>query len=39
VCDIVKAYADTVGLDDAPYGTHSPRSGFHDGLERLITIA
>jgi site-specific recombinase XerD len=28
VCDIVKAYADTVGLDGANFGAHSLRSGF-----------
>jgi site-specific recombinase XerD len=28
VCDLVKAYADHVGLDGAAFGAHSPRSGF-----------
>jgi site-specific recombinase XerD len=28
VCDIVKAYADTVGLDGADFGAHSLRSGL-----------
>ena len=28
VNDIVKAYADRVGLDGAAYGAHSLRSGF-----------
>lgn len=28
VCDIVKSYADTVGLDASTFGAHSLRSGF-----------
>jgi integrase len=28
VCDLVKAYADQVGLDGAAFGAHSLRSGF-----------
>jgi integrase len=28
VCDIVKAYAETVGLDASTFGAHSLRAGF-----------
>jgi len=28
VCDVVKAYAARIGLDEAAYGAHSLRSGF-----------
>jgi len=28
VCDLVKAYAGRIGLDEAAYGAHSLRAGF-----------
>jgi integrase len=37
VCDLVKAYADRVGLDRSTFGAHSLRSGFLTSAARRGT--